>query len=360
MSSEKTEPASDYKIRKLREEGQIAFSSELSILATALAFTTSMVFVWNIFWPNLVDFWQSLLKEAPEAAKYDEKLLHKGINLFVVFLGIPLASAASASVATTLFMTQFLFSLKRLHINFNRLNIFENIKSLISLKSLLELFRQTIIMILVSYFTIKSEFFVGGIIDLWRFCGSYNNAVVDCLGIALLWILMPLVKNSLIIVMAAAIFDYITKKYFFLQSHKMTKAEVKAEHKNLEGNEFVKSRRRSLHRELLREELRSLTSNASVLIVNPTHIAVAMLYDPEKGVGVPFIIYIAEGFDALIMKEAAEDFNIFIFESPELARTILRDCESGKYIPESLYGSVAIMLSYVYSVTRNQTGNKNA
>jgi flagellar biosynthetic protein FlhB len=136
---------------------------------------------------------------------------------------------------------------------------------------------------------------------------------------------------------------------------KMTKQEVRDEHKDQEGRPEVKQRIRQLQREMSQRRMMAAVPDADVVITNPTHYAVALKYDPDKG-GAPMLI--AKGSDLLALKirEIATANEILLLESPALARSIYYSTELEQEIPGGLYLAVAQVLAYVYQIRQYRAG----
>ena len=145
---------------------------------------------------------------------------------------------------------------------------------------------------------------------------------------------------------ALAAFDFFFQKYDLEQKMRMTKQEVKEEHKSREGDPLIRARIRKLQREMATRRMMDDVKKADVIITNPTHIAVAVQY--SANLVAPKII--AKGADIVAerIKKVAKELNIPIVENKPLARTIYKTIEIGQTIPRELYNAVAEVLSYVY------------
>lgn len=146
---------------------------------------------------------------------------------------------------------------------------------------------------------------------------------------------------------------------FQLWSHKqklkMTKQEVRDEYKDTEGKPEVKGRIRQLQREMAERRMMQAVPQADVVITNPTHFAVALKYDPEKG-GAPLLLAKGGDFLALKIREIAQEHKVMVLESPGLARAVYYSTELDQEIPAGLYLAVAQVLAYVYQLRQYQAG----
>jgi len=143
-----------------------------------------------------------------------------------------------------------------------------------------------------------------------------------------------------------AVFDYIYQKYAFVQQMKMTKQEVKDEHKQSEGDPHVKARIRQLRAERTRQRMMANVPEADVIVTNPTHFAIALSYKLEE-MQAPIVV--AKGADHIAFKirEIAEDNEIPIVENPALARALFASVEVDEEIPLEHYQAVAEVIGFV-------------
>lgn len=160
-----------------------------------------------------------------------------------------------------------------------------------------------------------------------------------------------------IIVIFAAI-DIPLSTYLFTKKMKMTKQEVKQEHKSNDGNPEIKARVRQLQRQFAMGQINKSVPNADVIITNPTHFSVALKYAPEKA-SAPYIV--AKGKDdiALYIRSVAEKNNIEIVEFPPLARAIYHTTKVNQQVPAQLYRAIAQVLTYVMQVKSWRSGLAN-
>ena len=156
---------------------------------------------------------------------------------------------------------------------------------------------------------------------------------------------------------AFALIDAPLQKFFFLRGQRMSKQELKEEYKNNEGRPEVRQRIRQLQRQLARRGIRQTVPEADVVIVNPEHYAVALRYD-EKRAEAPFVI--AKGVDemALYIREIAREHQVQVLTLPPLARALYNSSQVQQQIPASLYQAVAQVLSYVLQLKAFAAGRR--
>ena len=163
--------------------------------------------------------------------------------------------------------------------------------------------------------------------------------------------LLELLSQAAVVLLALGLFDLYRQRR---KTHKrllMTKQEVRQEQKDLEGNPQIKARLRRLQREMRRRQMIRSMPEASVVITNPTHYAVALKYDAET---MPAPMVLAKGLDHLArrIREIAEEHHIPIVENPPLAQALYKSCQVGAEIPPHLYRAVAELLAYIYRLSR--------
>ncbi|MBL0965418.1 MAG: flagellar biosynthesis protein FlhB [Blastomonas sp.] len=152
-----------------------------------------------------------------------------------------------------------------------------------------------------------------------------------------------------------ALIDVPAQWYQRNQKLMMTKQEVRDEYKDTEGKPEVKGRIRQLQREMAERRMMQAVPQADVVITNPTHFAVALKYDPEKG-GAPMLLAKGGDFLALKIREIAQEHQVMVLESPALARAVYYSTELDQEIPAGLYLAVAQVLAYVYQLRQYKAG----
>jgi flagellar biosynthetic protein FlhB len=145
-----------------------------------------------------------------------------------------------------------------------------------------------------------------------------------------------------------AVLDFFYQKFNFERDSKMSKQEIKDEHKNREGDPNVKARIRTLQRRAATNRMMQDVPNAQAIITNPTHIAIAIQYN--KDMGAPKVIAKGADFIAEKIRKIAKENDIPLVENKPLARILYKTVKVGQYIPENLYNAVAEVLAYVMKI----------
>jgi len=155
------------------------------------------------------------------------------------------------------------------------------------------------------------------------------------------------------IMIVLAILDYAYQKWKYEEDLKMTKQEIKDERKNADQDPHIKSKIRSMGREIMRKLMFNEVPKADVVITNPTHIAVAIKYDPES-MAAPRVVAKGARLIAEKIKQIAKENNVPIVENKPLARILYKTVELGSEIPPDLYKAVAEILAYVYKLNKKK------
>lgn len=164
-------------------------------------------------------------------------------------------------------------------------------------------------------------------------------------------LLMRLLIAALSVLAVVAVLDYLLQRYRFTQRNRMTKQEVKEEFRQTEGDPAVKARIRKIRMEKARKRMMAAVPQATVVITNPTHYAVALKYEPGK-MDAPLCV--AKGVDALALRirAVAEENKVPIIENPPLARALYATVEIDEAVPPEQYKAVAQVIGYVLRLTR--------
>ncbi len=349
---EKTEPATAKKLEDARKEGKVGKSKEVSNALSLIAvFLTLKIFI-GWLGTSLMGMFQVIYGRIPEAVKTDNGnmkfltinlLLRNSMIRIIIYLAPFLLVGVAVAIVANLLQFSWKVSFKPMEPKLSKFNPISGLKRIISLNSLLELGKSLIklgIICYVVYSTLKDQI---GIIYM-----LYDVPLLTAIQtIGTMVIDMGLKIALYFIVLAAA--DFLYQKWKFAEDMKMTKQEVKDEYKNIEGNPEIKSKQKQRMREASQRRMMQSVPEADVVITNPTHYAVAILYDGEK---YPAPIVVAKGEDYLAqkIKEKAKESGVEIVENKPLARMLYANVEIGEQVPPELYHAVADVLAYVYQL----------
>jgi flagellar biosynthesis protein FlhB len=349
---DKTEDPTDKRKKDSREKGEIARSKELNTLVTMLAGAGGLLIYGGGLAQDLLEIMRlnfSLPREVlltPGAM--GQYLLHSG-KIAILAVQPILLTLLLAAFLGPVSLGGWLFAGSSLAPKFSRMNPAAGLKRMFSSSALIELLKalaKFLLILFVALSVLRSD-----IDDLLRIAHEpLEQAIihsVQLVGWSTLWMACGLI-------LIAAV-DVPVQLY---QSHKkllMTKQEVRDEHKDQEGRPEVKQRIRQLQREMSQRRMMAAIPDADVVITNPTHYAVALKYDPDKG-GAPMLIAKGSDFLALKIREIAVANEVLLLESPALARSIYYSTELDQEIPGGLYLAVAQVLAYVYQIRQHRAG----
>ena len=350
--ADKTEDPTEKRKKDSREKGEIARSKELNTLAIMLAGSAGLL----IFGGALAQDMMELMRYNFSLSRYvllnpdsmGAFLLHSG-KIALIALQPVLLTLLIAALVGPISLGGWLFAAGSLAPKFSRMNPAAGIKRMFSAKALVELLKalaKFFIILIVALLVLKSD-----IDDLLRIAHEpLELAVIHSLQVvawSALWMACGLI-------LIAAV-DVPVQLWESHQKLLMTKQEVRDEHKDQEGRPEVKQRIRQVQREMSQRRMMAAIPDADVIITNPTHYAVALKYDPEKG-GAPMLLAKGSDFLALKIREIGAKHNILLLESPALARSIYHSTELEQEIPAGLYLAVAQVLAYVYQIRQHQAG----
>ncbi|MGL4205341.1 MAG: flagellar biosynthesis protein FlhB [Aeromonadaceae bacterium] len=351
-SQDKTEQPSEQKLRKAREEGQIARSRELS--SGGLLLFGGLALSWMV--PKFGELFSSLMT-AP--LRYDWQgqrdptmmLRYLADALWLMFWTLlPLFLViALLLICFSLVPGGFLLVWKNLFPKFEKLNPFTGLKRMFSSQSLMELFKSLLkVSLLGTTLALLLE-------HNWLTLMSMNrlpDRVAWAQGLHILSLAFVVMGC---VMMLPALLDAPYQRWALLKKLRMTKQEVKEEHKNSEGSPEIKRRIRQVQMMFARARLEKRVPHADVILVNPTHYAVAIKYDVKRA-NAPYVI--AKGVDsmALRIREVAAAHQRQVLSMPELTRAIYYSTRIDQEVPAGLYTAVAYVLSHVLQLQAYRAG----
>ncbi|MBE5995270.1 MAG: flagellar biosynthesis protein FlhB, partial [Paenibacillaceae bacterium] len=326
------------------KKGHVAVSKDVVMIATLLGTFVMLKALFPLMYRTMRDYMIKYVSLAPLADTMSDYTTSIFWDMVIAIakaaIPIILVSTTLAVIGTGI-QTGFLFTKSNLAPKFEKLNPIKGIKNILSLKSLVELIKNLIKIIILSiilYQIIKG--------DLRAVARTIDMNVMDS-SVYVLNSIMDMVMKVSIVFLAIAGFDYFYQWWDYERQIKMSKQEMKEEYKQTEGNPEIKGRIRNLQRERARSRMMQSVPTADVIIRNPTHFAVALRYDIEKD-NAPVLL--AKGQDELALRIVAigEEHGIYVLENKPLARGIFASTKVGEPIPPEYYGMVAEILVYVY------------
>lgn len=350
--AEKSEDPTEKRKQDSRKKGEIARSGELNTLAVVLAGTGGLLMFGGALGQRIMQVMHKNFS-LPRELLLDERYMAISLLLSAQMAGdalVPLFfMLLMAAIIGPVSLGGWLFSMEALAPKFSRMNPLSGLKRMFSMKSIVELLKalgKFSIVLLVALFVLARARN-----ELIKFASEPLEMAIlhsmQVVGWSALWLACGL------IVIAAI--DVPFQMWDSKQKLKMTKQEVRDEYKDSEGKPEVKSRIRQLQREMAERRMMSAIPEADVIITNPTHFAVALKYDTEKGQA-PILLAKGGDFLALKIREIGNEHKIMLLESPALARAVYYSTEVEQEIPAGLYLAVAQVLAYVYQLRQYHAG----
>ena len=351
---EKTEDPSERKLEKAREDGQVLSSKEAFVFTTLAMAVLLFIGLSSVSSAGLTH-WGTLFRW-DGGDQMDTLAFGKLVQSFWIIITISIIIGVPMMVVTL--FTQLAvgginFAPKSMAFKASRIDPIAGLKRMFSAKSLVELGKSILKVVLL--FGVAGLLIYGQMPGILRLSeGTLNGAMSKISDV-----LPALLGAMLIVLFIIAAIDYAWQSYSHSKKLKMSRQEQKDEHKQTEGSPEVKAKIRRMQMEQShassqqRESLENV-SDATAIITNPTHFAVALKYVAGEA-GAPVVLAMGKGRIAEQIIERANDASITIMRSPLLARALFFTSEIGGEISEKLYNAVAIALAYIYRIDNGET-----
>lgn len=341
MSGEKTEQPTPKRLRDSRKKGEVAKSQDVTT-AVLMAATFATV---GISWPWMLRELEQLilLPTAFYTQPFDEALRQVLPTILVktLLLSAPVVAAGFvAGVVGSYFQVGPLLSFDPVKPELKKLNPIEKAKQIVSVKNGVEFIKSVIKVIVIGL--VVTQLIRTTIGSLTRLPYGGETSLLPALG----RIMHALAVNVIIAYVAIAAFDYFFQRHQYVKQLKMSKDEVKREYKESEGDPQIKGKRRQLHQELLANSQVDRARQATVVVTNPTHLAVAIRYREEDNL-LPLVLAKGEDHVAKRMIAAARESGVPVMQNIPLARALYADVPVDHYIPSDLIEPMAEVLRWV-------------
>jgi flagellar biosynthetic protein FlhB len=352
QAGEKTEQPTAKRLRDARRKGQVARSHDLSS-AVLLIVSVAVLYLAG---GHIGGWLTGAMRQQFEYAATYRGQLDQAAALGALFTGVKALALVLAPLFGTLVVVAFLanyfqvgsvFSFETVKPNANKLNPTEGFKQkFLKARPYVELGKTTVKLLIASAVVGTALWSARrDIVELTRqpsqLAASYAVWLVFAIGAR--------VGIAFLIIGAA---DYFLQRHFHRRELMMTKHEVKEEYKETEGNPLHKSLRRARHREILMQAMMEAVRRANVVVVNPTHLAVALSYERDQ-MAAPTVVAKGAELMAAQIRKIAEESEVPIMRDVPLARA-LYELEVDEEVPEALYESVAVVLRWVYKLAEER------
>ncbi|WP_339419618.1 MULTISPECIES: type III secretion system export apparatus subunit SctU [unclassified Pseudomonas] len=338
-SGEKKHPASAKKLRDQRKKGQVAQSQDVAKLLVLTAISEIALFTAET---SLQRFQQLMIlpmsRLTQPFARALEEVLSEGLVVFFSFALLMVGVAIAAKLISSWMQFGLLFAPETLKLDFNRLNPISQIKQMFSAQQLMNLLMsvaKAFLIALILYVVIRPS--LGTLINL-------ANTDLQSYILALIALFRHLLHACLGVLLVLALIDLVMVKHFFAKRMRMTQVEVVKEYKDMEGDPHVKGQRRALAHQMAQEEPKvklPKLEEADMLVVNPTHFAVALYYRPGK-TALPLLVSKGTDGEARKLIRRAKAADVPVIQCVWLARTLYTK-KLGASIPRETLQAVALI-----------------
>lgn len=355
MASEdfdRNEAATPYKLQKAKEKGQVAKSADV---VSALVFGAAVVYLsWHGVDAALEQFKfdQALLRQfgrSTASADMLWPLISASVVATMVWLAPLLVVIVLAAMAGNLLQTGPILAIEPLAIDMDRLNPVTGLKKVFSMRTLFDGARacvKLVLLSLVAYFALVElapQFYS---LSSLPAMGYLHLLVADMASLSL--------KMAALLAVIAVV-DLVFSRREFAKKMRMSKRELKDEHKQRDGDPRIKARIRELQREA-RKRSQSLrkAQTADVVLTNPTHVAVALRYVHGQ-MDSPQVVAKGAGHLAVLIRHIAAKNRIPVVRSPGLARKLFQDLEVDHHVPPQMFAEVARIIVWVFAMRERQS-----
>jgi flagellar biosynthetic protein FlhB len=349
---QKTEDPTGRKLSQARDKGQVIQSREVGtwfmmvmgsglVLALGPSIGRTMLDALRDFFalePFLTPtgiYWPAI----------QSRLLEVGLALV-----LPLVLLVAAAVAGNIGQTGFVIATEKFSLDISRLSPIAGFGRLFTMRTVVELLKN------VGKIALVAAIVAWIVMPEMNHFVTLTTVAVEDLMPEVYRVLFRLIIGVLIVLTAIALGDYVYQRFAFLKSMRMSKQEVKEEHKQSEGDPMVRARLRQIRMQRSRKRMMAAVPTASVVVTNPTHFAVALKYEMGAA-GAPKVV--AKGADlvALRIREIAKENDVPVVENPPLARALYAGAEIDREIPAEHYKAVAEIIGYVFRLKGKMKGN---
>ena len=345
--SDKTEEATPHRLEEAREKGQVAMSSEIVVALALLAAVGAFYMAGPLLWAEGKSVVRDVLSQIPaSAAEQSTKLYFVGMMEAATWRFLPLVLAFIGPMYVVALLGGYAqigvrVTPKALNMELSKLSPAKGVKKVFSMRGVV---RTGMAIGKITFIS------VAVLSALWLQRDGITALTALDLNLVLARVVVMLGKAAMAGVATAivlAVVDLVYQRFQHAKDNRMSKKEIKDENKNTEGDPQLKARIRATQREMASNRMMQDVPDATVVVTNPTHFAVALKYDPSDPHRAPVVV--AKGMDlvAQAIKRIAGEANVPVIESPPLARSLHRLVEIGDEIPEDLFEAVAKILAFV-------------
>ena len=345
-SQDRTQPATPKRIAKAREEGQVARSKDLGHFAAIAAGGSVLVATM----PMLADWMKQILLHG---LRFDLAMVQntgfmtarlQELAVRMLWVVLPFGALMTLTgIGASIAMGGWNFTLKPLLPQFGKLNPLQGLVGMVSKDKLVDVLKASLLAIVIG--TI-------GALYLKSHIDEFTALLAMPLPAGIQQAASTMLSGVMLMLLALALFaaiDVPLQRFQHAQRLRMSHTEIKQENKEQQGNQEIKGKIRARMREVSKRSMLTAVPTADLVVMNPTHYAVALKYD-EKSMGAPRVV--AKGADlfALTIRDLANASKVPVLEAPVLARALYAHAEIDHEVPAALFAAVAQVLAYVYQL----------
>lgn len=348
-SDDKTEEATPKKKSDSRKKGQIARSKDVGVAITMVTCTIVISALWDMlikgFKEVMIYFLQFPMLESFNNATLFNIIITSVLKIAMILLPIVLPIMVAGIVASLL-QTGFMITGEGLKPSFGKLNPISGFKNMFSKKSFVELIKNIIVITIVSFIAYKY------MKKNYQSILGISNLYLPSLGVEIKKLVVGIFTQISIVLVIIAAIDYFFQFRMHNTELKMTKQEIKDEYKQSEGDPQLKGKIKQKQREMSQNRMMQSVSDATVVITNPTHLAIALKYEEGGNMEAPKVVAKGADYVAIKIKGIAKENQVPIVENKPLARIMYERVEIDEDIPQDLYQGVAEILAVVMKLKK--------
>ena len=346
----RTEPPTEKRKKKAREDGQVARSPDVGAWAVMLAGSLLAPFILSEARVRVLGITSNVIRVASHPTSAGAlDVVGSALGQFLSYVAVIGGAFVAIALAVGVLQVGRSFSVKAARPRFSRVNPVTGLKSRFSTQTLWELVKQVLklaILGMLGFFSLHSLMLTVASKSPVTLAPLLDYAGSSILGF---------VRTAAVLGIALGAVDYGIQRHRHNQSLKMTKQEVRDEHRQHTGDPHMRAHMRRRQYSIARSRTIASVRTADVVVTNPTHVAVALQYDPARA-NAPRLVAKGTDFLAQRMKEEAARCEIPLVEDPPLARYLHATCELDDVVPEEIYLAVAQLLAFVYRMPKSLRG----
>ncbi len=347
----KTEKPSPKKLSDAKKKGQVPKSQDLSsaISFTIFAFLLTILLTYTFQFSFV--FFRNYFSINLSQVNIENDMSVLGLDSILYFFllaGPALALAFLSSYIGNLIQVGFMFVTESLKPSLDRLNPVSNIKNIVGKQAAVGLAKNLMKMGAIIYIMYSS------LDESIHFVLHLSNVSLENIFFVVIELIQDLAIKISLFLVVLGVGDYAYQRYEHTNQLKMSKQELIDEHKEMEGDPQMKAERKQRHRDMTSGNVANVP-DASVVVTNPTHLAIAIRYKPEED-EVPIVLVKGADHRAQLIREAADKADIPKIENVPMARTLYKTTKAGDPIPPDMYQAMAEILALIYQLEENKKG----